>query len=72
MKRNQHAREAMLLLYIARGNRDIIEEAKAHRLPRFGMMPRRSDRTEGMVHLPAHDRIDSGQCPADRQIGSGQ
>ena len=69
---NQYTLEAILFLHITRGNRHIVEEAEAHRARRFGMVPRRPHRTKYMVHLPAHDRIDSRQCPAGCQIGGGQ
>src|SRR5688572_21403116 len=69
---NQYTLEAVFLLHITRRNRDIVEETEAHCAPRLGMMPRRPHRTEDMLHLPAHDRIDSSQHPTGRQIRGGQ
>ncbi len=69
---NQHTGEAMLLLGIACGNRDIIQQTKPHRAIGFGMMSRRPHCAENMINLLRHHRIDRGQRPSGCQIGSGQ
>jgi hypothetical protein len=56
----------MRLLRMAGCNRDIVEEAKAHRLRALGMVPGRAHGHEGVLDLPGHHLIDRLHSPTGR------
>src|SRR5205823_5300406 len=55
---HRDAGEAVRLARPQRPNRDIVEEAEAHRPPRLGMMAGWAHRAEGVVGFARDDRID--------------
>ena len=65
---DQHTAEPMAALEVSGGNRDIIEQAEPHRMVPLGVMARRTDRAEGIVHSVRHNRVRRGQDPAGGQI----
>ena len=72
---DRDAGEAVRLARPQRPDRDVVEETKAHRPPRLGVMTGRAHRAEGVVGFARHDRIhggDHGPGRAQRRLaGSG-
>ncbi len=58
------ALRAMRGLGVARGDRDIVDEAETHGRLRAGVMARRPRRDERRIGVPAHDRVHGGDGPA--------
>ena len=53
-------------LGVARGDRCVIEEAEAHRVRDFGVVPRRARGDEGVANLAAHHFVDGEDGAAGR------
>src|SRR4051794_22806043 len=54
----------ILVLSVAGGDGDIVEQAKAHGVLRRSMMPRRPDRDERIGGLAVHDGVNRAASPA--------
>ena len=65
------ALEAMHTARMHRRDRDIVEEAKAHRMMRLGVMPRRTHRAERVLRLAFITASTAAiQAPAARSAAS--
>ena len=68
---NQDPLDLVLLLYVDRGDRDVVEQAEAHRAIPLGVVPRGSHGTEGSANLPIHHRVhrcQSCSCGRERRM----
>ena len=63
---HRHALGAVGGAGVQRRDRDGVEQAKAHRPRRLGVVARRPHRAEGIVGLARHDLIDRMECRARR------
>jgi hypothetical protein len=67
---HREALEAMLFEGVPGGHSHIVEEAEAHRLGRFGVMARRTDRAEGVLDLTGQHQVGRQHAGAGRAQGS--
>ena len=61
---DRHARDPALALRPAGGDRDVVDEAEAHRRVALGVVAGRAQEHEGVVELAVEHRLDRAQQPA--------